>query len=110
MKEENPEFIISYASVSGEIGNYGQSDYAAANGYESEYMFRYNKETGVRALAVCWDIFWMSETSARLIPLESIMARFDSAGVRPNRSPSICWEADSRKSGSLMNKAAQGLD
>ena len=62
------------------------------------------------ALAVCWDMFWVCETSARLWPLDSRIARLASAGVRLKRSPRICCDADSLRSGSLINNVAQGLD
>ena len=50
----NLDFVIMLSSVASIFGNYGQSNYSAANNFLNGYAAQLNSE-GVNACLVCWD-------------------------------------------------------
>ena len=53
----HPDFFLLFSSTAGAVGNPGQSDYAAANGFMDAYARSMDGESGTRMLSINWPLW-----------------------------------------------------
>lgn len=83
-KNSNLDFFVCFSSVAGALGNHGQFDYAAANGFLRDFAIQRNTATasGERnghTLTIAWPLW---ESDGMQMP-EEVLRNIKAAGIEP---------------------------